>query len=408
MFYEAELRLLREAFRKSRISTGVFDPGSTQNAKKFDQFAFLSGDADPVALLHHVLPEVKPATVYRLRDPFDCRYIFLQLPDFPNGAVLVIGPYLATAPTQRQVLEFAERHGISPSRQKNLFNYIFAMPLLPDNSQLYMLLEAFYERLWGINGFSVEYLDRDPYPSSLPSLSDKGESNVEDDILFTMKNMEQRYNYENELMAAVSQGQLHKAHSLLNNVSTNLFEQRVADPVRNTKNYCIIMNTLLRKAAEQGGVHPMFLDKASSTYAAQIEQLVSLEQVLPFMTEMFRAYCRLVRKHSTRDYSPPVQQALLCIESNLASDLSLRTIAETLNISSSYLSTIFKKETGMTITDFIAQRRVERAKELLRTTRLQIQTIAQHCGIVDVHYFSKIFKKITGMTPKAYRDSLKR
>ena len=407
MFYESELRLLREAFRKCHINTGIYDPGTPKNSFKFDQMAFLTGDADPVVLLHHVLPEVQPATVYRLRDSFDCRYVFLQLPETLANAVLVIGPYLATAPTQRQMLEFAEHHGISPSRQKNLFNYIHAMPLLPDNSHLYMLLEAFYERLWGANGFAVEYLDRDSYPS-LPLLTGNSEASADEDILFTMKNMEMRYSYENELMAAVSQGQLHKAHSLLNGMSTQLFEQRVADPVRNIKNYCIIMNTLLRKAAEQGGVHPIFLDKVSSVHAAQIEQIVSLEQVQPFMTEMFRAYCRLVRKHSTRDYSPPVQQALLCIEANLASDLSLRTIAETLNISSSYLSTIFKKETGMTITDFIAQRRVERAKELLRTTRLQIQTIAQHCGIVDVHYFSKIFKKITGMTPKAYRDSLKR
>lgn len=406
MYYEAELRLLRETFRKSRISTSICDPSTIREDQKFDQMAFLSGDADPAVLLRHVLPEVEAATVYRLRDSFDCRYIFLQLPETANK-VLVIGPYLAAAPTQRQVLEFAEHHGISPSRQKNLFNYIYALPLLPDNSQLYMLLEAFYEHLWGASSFTVEYMDRDPYPT-LPVLNKKDDSDVEEDTLFTMKNMEKRYNYENELMSAVAQGQVHKANSLLNGLSNQLFEQRAADPVRNAKNYCIIMNTLLRKAAEQGGVHPMFLDSTSSAFAGQIEQIISLEQIPAFMTEMFRSYCRLVRKHSTRDYSPPVQQALLCIESNLAGDLSLRTIAEKLNISSSYLSTIFKKETGMTITDFIAQRRVERAKELLRTTRLQVQTIAQHCGIMDVHYFSKIFKKIAGQTPKTYRESLKR
>ena len=407
MFYEPELHLLRNTFRKCRINTDVFDPGTAQNTSKYDQLTFLSGEVDTVALLHHVLSEVQPATVYRLRDPFDCRYIFLQLPDTPTNAVLVIGPYLAATPSQRQILEFAEQHNISPSRQKNLFHYIYAIPLLPDNSQLYMLMEAFYERLWGVNGFSVEYLDRDPYPA-LPVLNDKGEAGTEEDTLFAMKNMEKRYDYENQLIAAVSQGQIYKTHSLLGGLSSYFFEQRVADPVRNAKNYCIIMNTLLRKAAEQGGVHPMFLDRTSSVYAGQIEQIISLEQVLPFMTEMFRAYCRLVRKHSTRDYSPPVQQALLYIEANLSGELSLRVIAEQLSISSSYLSTCFKKETNMTITDFIAQRRVERAKELLRTTRLQVQTIAQHCGIVDVHYFSKIFKRITGQTPKAYRESLKR
>ena len=190
MYYEAELRLLRETFRKSRISTGICDPSTIREDQKFDQMAFLSGDADPAILLRHVLPEVEAATVYRLRDPFDCRYIFLQLPETANK-VLVIGPYLAAAPTQRQVLEFAEHHGISPSRQKNLFNYIYALPLLPDNSQLYMLLEAFYEYLWGASSFTVEYMDWDPYPT-LPILNQKSDSDVEEDTLFTMKNMEKR------------------------------------------------------------------------------------------------------------------------------------------------------------------------------------------------------------------------
>lgn len=407
MFYEAELRLLRDTFRKCRVSTGIYDPALHKDNTESTLHAFLTGDADPAALLQNVLVEVQPATVYRLRDPFDCRYIFLKLPELPTESILVIGPYLATQPSEQQILELAERLGISPSRQKQLFSFILGLPMIADSSHLYILLEAFCEHLWGINGFSLEYTDRDPY-TEIPLLSKNSVSSSEEDALFYMKNMEQRYNYENELMRAVSKGQLHKAHSLLGSFSTFLFEQRLPDPVRNAKNYCIIMNTLLRKAAEQGGVHPIYLDTVSSAHAKQIEQLSSLEDVTSLMTEMFRAYCRLVRKHATQDYSPPVQQAMIFIESNLSGDLNLRMLAQKLNISSSYLSTIFKKETGQTLTDFIAQRRVDKAMDLLRTTRLQVQTVAQHCGIVDVHYFSKIFKKVTGMTPKAYRDSLKR
>ena len=44
------------------------------------------------------------------------------------------------------------------------------------------------------------------------------------------------------------------------------------------------------------------------------------------------------------------------------------------------------------------------AQELLKTTNLQIQTIAQYCGIVDVHYFTRLFKKTTGVSPKQYRE----
>lgn len=126
------------------------------------------------------------------------------------------------------------------------------------------------------------------------------------------------------------------------------------------------------------------------------------------MEEMYRSYCRLVKKHSMKDYSSPVQKAITCIDANLAGDLSLSVLASMQNISAGYLSTIFKKETGKTITEYINDSRMEQAKKLLSTTKLQIQTVAQHCGILDVHYFSKLFKKTTGKTPKQYRDCVKK
>ena len=165
------------------------------------------------------------------------------------------------------------------------------------------------------------------------------------------------------------------------------------------------MNTLLRKAAERGGVHPIYLDSISSTFAIKIEQLHYLEAIPKLTSDMFRDYCQMVRKHATKQYSPPIQKALLYIESHLSENLSLRTLADILSISSGYLSTLFRKETGQTLTDYINQKRIRHAMHLLKTTHLQVQTIAQHCGIMDVQYFSKIFKKIVGMTPKAYRDS---
>jgi len=406
MYYEAQLRLLRDVFRKCMVQTTVADLDSLLEAPAApDNTLSLS---EPGTLLKQLLPEIQSATIYRLQNSFHCQYACLLLPELNTRAILIIGPYIASAPSEKQFMEWAEFNNISPRRQKQLRELYNALPILPQTSHLFVLLDAFCEQLWGVGGYTTEYMDWEAFVP-LPKLADTSQDEEEkDDTLWKMKNMELRYSFENEMIAAVSKGQVHKADVLLSNLSTMLFEQRVADPVRNAKNYCIIMNTLLRKAAEQGNVHPMYLDSISSAYASRIEQILALEDILPLMTEMFRAYCRLVRKHSTQTHTPLVQQALIYIESNLNGDLSLRTLAQKLNISGSYLSTIFKKETGQTLTDLIAHRRVERAKELLRTTRLQIQTVAQHCGIMDVHYFSKIFKKISGMTPKEYRESLKR
>jgi YesN/AraC family two-component response regulator len=66
---------------------------------------------------------------------------------------------------------------------------------------------------------------------------------------------------------------------------------------------------------------------------------------------------------------------------------------------------VFKRDTGITLTEYITRERMQRACRLLSTTNLQIQTVALHCGIMDVQYFSKLFKKHIGKTPKEYRAS---
>ena len=403
MFYEAELRILRETFRKCRIQTSITELSkSIAENHETPLHTFIASQVDFTKPLVEYVPPVQPSVIYRLRDPFDCRFTYMLLPELPCDAILVIGPYLPAPLSAEQYLELAERNNISPSQLKQLESYYGSIPVLPDTSHLFVLLDSFAERVWGVDAITVEDLSQDL--NGLP-LTISTDETV--DTLVDMKTMELRYDYENQLMDAVSKGQIHKADMLLANFSSFPFEQRVADPLRNIKNYSIIMNTLLRKAAENGGVHPLYLDSTSSDHAVRIEQLRSLESVPVLMSDMFRNYCQLVRKHATKNYSPPVQKALLYIESNLSENLGLRTLAETLNVSSSYLSNLFRKETGQTLTDYINRRRIQHAKHLLKTSRLQIQTVAQHCGIMDVQYFSKIFKRIVGMTPKAYRESKK-
>ena len=222
-----------------------------------------------------------------------------------------------------------------------------------------------------------------------------------------MKSMEERYAYENELMEAVSQGLSHRAELMLHAFTKGMMEQRVKDPVRNIKNYCIICNTLMRKAAEKGGVHPLHLDGASSMLARRIEGIASFNDGRELMNDSAHIYCRLVKKYSAKQYAPFVRKTVAYIESDLAGDLSLHALAALQNINASYLSTLFHKETGKTITEFVNEKRMELASRLLRTTQLQIQTVAQHCGMSDVNYFSKIFKKFYGSTPKQYREENK-
>lgn len=93
------------------------------------------------------------------------------------------------------------------------------------------------------------------------------------------------------------------------------------------------------------------------------------------------------------------------IEENLSSDLSREQLAALVYLNPSYLSRLFKKETGQGLGDYITERRMEKACQLLARTKLPVGTIALHLGYVNMPYFSRVFKKFTGMTPGDYRSS---
>ncbi len=402
--FESELKLLSSSFEKCRLQVMLLDPNEKIPRSLDMGLGAIIGDTGIYqrSFVENMV-SIKPATIYRMRNRFDCYYIYFLMPD--QEKIVFIGPYLAEAVANKTVLEIAERETMSMKQGQMLQQYYSMIPVLKEDSHLFSILEAFADLIWnGPQGYTIETVDSRLTQQHSFS-SDKKEGTSSEDDLFNMQVMESRYARENELMRAVSNGQIHRAEKLLSSFSSASFEKRLSDPIRNLKNYCIIMNTLLRKAAEQGGVHPLYLDKCSSGFAYRIEQLASAAQVGTLMEEMATSYCRLVRKYKTEKYSSPVQKTIVCIDADLTQDLTLGKLAKLQNVSPAYLSALFKKETGRTLTDYVNQKRVDFAKTLLLSTDLQIQTIAQHCGILDIHYFSRVFKKYTGVTPKEYRIS---
>ena len=406
MFYEAELDFLRAVFTKCHIRTFVFDYDNVPYDEIDTGFRnFLNIDVNYENEHKKILESIKENTIFEYKDLFGCHFMFMLLPESENK-VLLIGPYLNDVPSRKQILEQAESIGIPPSLFKDLENYYISIPHLPESSHLFAVVNSFAELIWGgsDNFIFIELSDKNIEQASFaPAI--KKDSLDSENSSWNVELIEQRYEYENEMFRAVSQGQYQKAALFLSSLNQLSFERRLSDPVRNIKNYCIITNTLLRKAAQDGGVHPFYLDRISSDFALKIEQIPTTAAARELMSDMFRAYCRLVRKHTMKHYSPPVQRAITTIDSDLTANLTLTSLATMQNLSPSYLSALFSQETGQTLTEYVNQKRVKLAMRLLATTKLQIQTIAQHCGILDVHYFSKVFKKAVGMTPKQYRES---
>jgi two-component system response regulator YesN len=108
-------------------------------------------------------------------------------------------------------------------------------------------------------------------------------------------------------------------------------------------------------------------------------------------------------KASTLRRHQIMQQAKEMILRNFNRQISLDIIAETLDISSYYLSRIFSEESGFTLSHYLTQVRLEKAVELLEDPRRNVSEIAFKTGFKDSHYFSRVFKAHFGCAPKEYR-----
>ena len=95
------------------------------------------------------------------------------------------------------------------------------------------------------------------------------------------------------------------------------------------------------------------------------------------------------------------------IDSHYFEKITLEELAQKVYLSAPYLSQIFKQEIGTTFNQYLNQIRISKSKALLRCDDLRLTDISMAVGFEDQSYFTKVFKRITGITPKKYRDKLK-
>lgn len=409
MNYQNELDFAEKLLQNFRLKTRYITEELTKHAtpnRSMGLQHLLNYEFDDNTLFDLVKRQCHPNTIYRIKTPLLSNFFLFQLPNTEKPTYMYIGPYTLTPITQQEIYNLAEQYHVSPGNLSQLEQFFMDLPLIADENILVTLLYTLGEYLWG-NADNFTVREDFKMPSYIPeAVLPIPDIESPEEELITIQILEQRYEIEQKLIQAVTNGQLHKAELFLSQMSSQQYERRSDNPLRDLKNYAIIMNTLLRKAVEAAAVHPTHIHAISSQYARKIELITSQAAFLSLIKEMVRKYCLLVKNHSLKGYSMLVRKVITNIIYDLTADLSLKAQAKELNVNPSYLSTLFKKETGQTLTEFVNRKRIEHAILLLNSTDMQIQVVAQYCGIPDVNYFTKTFKKIVGKTPKEYREMI--
>ena len=388
-------------------------PVKVQHFKKYkwDSMAF-EKDSDFFSMInYHLLKCIEPylkqcetSTITNIITPFNTNHYILCISK-EEDEHLVIGPFVEDPITDDLIYPIINNLKLNLDHSAKLKLYYQSIPSI-DATTVFEILST-------IN----EYITNNQLPprlntidlSILPKQDSSYDLFVENMNRTSMyKELEDRYAAEDKLLSYIKNGDIILAQKQFARYPISCSEIiRTKDSVRNTKNLLLTANTLFRKAAYFGGVHPIYLDELSGKWAIKIEQALSLEVLNNLHIQMINSYCLLTKEHSLSQYSEIVKQALMFINLNISSNLTVKRVAHEIGLSPDYLTRLFKKELGVNIITYINKKRIDTSIELLKSTNLSIEEIGDLIGLNNTSYFYTLFKKEVGISPKQYRNSLK-
>ncbi len=334
----------------------------------------------------------------------DCLYQWTM----PGGITFLLypaegfcfGPVLAQTFSREETLRMLESYDLNSRAKSDILQFCSTLPVVETHT---------FQRIGALVAghltgqeeiLQVDYIQ----PPATHSQLHRSQFSPGEDIV-QMRQVETRYEHSAALTDAVSQGNLSLALHIIGNYDPGTQTQvRNTNPLRNAQNYCIVLNTQLRHALEQTGIHPYQVDRLSNQIGLEIEQLKSIKQLPQFFRQVLARYCRLVQEHTYPQLKPLTHLAVTYIKEHLADNLTVRDTAAVLTVNANYLSATFHRDMGVTFIDFVNRERTRQAAALLKHTGLQIQQIASTVGYNNTSYFAKQFMRFYGVSPSQYRQ----
>ena len=210
------------------------------------------------------------------------------------------------------------------------------------------------------------------------------------------------YEKEKELISKVKLGDARAANAVLNDLlGYVLFSQ--GNSLEKIKPRAIELCSLLSRTAIEGGAPTDSILKLNNQFLQNLQKITTMDTLCHKLQEIVETFTDSMFNYIPSRNSELIKRAMLYISENFNSQLTLEDVAAQVHLHPAYFSTLFKSSTGSTFKEYLNMVRIEESKRLLSNTDYSIIDIAIASGFEDQSYFSKVFKKYTGLTPKQFR-----
>ncbi len=227
-------------------------------------------------------------------------------------------------------------------------------------------------------------------------------------IAFDYQEMGELHNpYEQELreQSSIREGNQEKLFRSFRENYAGRLARLSKDELRSVKNLGIVVLAISTRAAIEGGVHPEQAFILSDSYIMKIDESAEATEIYNIVRGAEVYFTQLVaetRRQKTEN--PLIIRAEKLIFKSLHNKIKVEDIAKELNTNASYLSASFKKETGVTIHEFIMNEKMKISENLLLYSNYSIEEIANYLGFSSQSHFGNVFKRKFGLTPNKFRS----
>ncbi len=312
---------------------------------------------------------------------------------------VVIGPTRQLAATDQQLRELAFRADVPAVDMEDFviaMKNIVPMPL----DSLIQILFTFNHVL---NRETLSLQDIQIFDSEAPLPTTAEESSDDTDSFGDLSN--NSFALEQTLMNMVRHGDTASLREWMNRAPAVRSGIIAHDQLRQLKNTFIVTTTLVCRNAIRGGMDVHDSLSLSDAYIQKCEFLSDMEDIASLQYQMVLDYTKRVEAiRRGKNPSKLVVDVTNYVLHHLSEPIKTADIAGALYFSRSRLSTRFKQETGMTLTDYILQEKVTEARRLLRDSGKSIATISDYLGFSSQSHFNRIFTKYMGLSPSEYRE----
>ncbi len=223
---------------------------------------------------------------------------------------------------------------------------------------------------------------------------------------YKKSNKDLHYPYEKEklLIEKVKEGDNKGAKEVLNSLLSEILLIESGN-IEIIKARILELCTIISRASVEGGASLEKVFGLNFDFINSLNKIDSINELCTWTVKITDHFVDNVFGNIYSGNSYLISQAVQNIKANYMNKITLEKLADYLHINPSYLSKLFKKEMNMNFSDYLNKVRIDKSKELLSDTDMNILDIALYTGYEDQSYFTKVFKKYTETTPNRYRKS---